>query len=78
MKDIHEVLRVGQIVSVRVLEIDLPRKRISLSMKTRSDKSVTTAATPETKAQKSVKKPTPVKELSLMASKLKAALKKEK
>lgn len=33
IKDPREVLRVGQIVKVKVLEVDKPRKRISLSMK---------------------------------------------
>ena len=33
----HSVVKPGQIVKVRVLEVDLPRKRIALSMKTRDD-----------------------------------------
>ncbi|WP_144681111.1 Tex family protein [Desulfobotulus alkaliphilus] len=36
VKDPHEVVRVGQKVSVRVMDVDIPRKRISLSMKTES------------------------------------------
>ena len=33
VEDVHQLVKVGQIVQVRVLEVDLPRKRISLSMK---------------------------------------------
>lgn len=33
VKDAHEVVKVGDVVKVRVLEVDLPRKRISLSMR---------------------------------------------
>lgn len=36
VKDPQEVVKTGQIVRVRVLEIDLPRKRISLTMKSKS------------------------------------------
>lgn len=36
VKDVHQVVKVGQIVKVRVLEVDEQRKRISLSMKTQS------------------------------------------
>lgn len=34
VKDVHQEVQVGQIVSVRVLEVDEKRKRISLTMKT--------------------------------------------
>jgi uncharacterized protein len=34
----HTVVKPGQIVKVRVLEVDLPRKRIALSMKSRDDR----------------------------------------
>ena len=33
VKDPHEVVRAGDVVTVRVLEVDVPRKRISLSMR---------------------------------------------
>jgi uncharacterized protein len=33
VKDAHEVVKAGDVVKVRVLEIDVPRKRISLSMR---------------------------------------------
>jgi uncharacterized protein len=33
VKDPHEVVQTGQLVKVKVLEVDLPRKRVSLSMR---------------------------------------------
>ncbi|MBX7197836.1 MAG: RNA-binding transcriptional accessory protein [Rhodospirillaceae bacterium] len=33
VKDAHEVVKAGDVVKVRVLEVDIPRKRISLTMK---------------------------------------------
>jgi protein Tex len=33
VKDPHEVVKAGDIVSVRVVEVDVKRKRIALSMK---------------------------------------------
>ncbi|MCK0197186.1 RNA-binding transcriptional accessory protein [Ancylobacter sp. 6x-1] len=33
IKDAHEVVKAGAVVKVRVLEVDVPRKRISLSMR---------------------------------------------
>lgn len=33
IKDAHEVVKAGDIVKVKVIEVDIPRKRISLSMK---------------------------------------------
>jgi uncharacterized protein len=33
VKDAHDVVKAGDVVKVRVLEVDIPRKRISLSMK---------------------------------------------
>ena len=33
VKDPHEVVKVGDIVKVKVLEVDLPRKRIQLTMR---------------------------------------------
>ncbi|MBS7544218.1 Tex family protein [Ancylobacter oerskovii] len=47
VKDAHEVAKVGDVVKVRVLEIDLKRKRISLSMR----KDVAGAGKPADKAQ---------------------------
>ncbi|GAB4064486.1 RNA-binding transcriptional accessory protein [Ancylobacter sonchi] len=47
VKDAHEVVKVGDVVKVRVLEIDLKRKRISLSMR----KDAAGAGKPADKAQ---------------------------
>ena len=33
VKDPHEVVKAGDVVKVRVLEVDIPRKRIGLSMR---------------------------------------------
>jgi uncharacterized protein len=33
VKDPHEVVKAGDVVRVRVLEVDVPRKRISLTMR---------------------------------------------
>ena len=33
VKDPHEVVKAGDVVKVRVLEVDVPRKRIGLSMR---------------------------------------------
>ncbi|MDF1796979.1 MAG: Tex family protein [Coxiellaceae bacterium] len=38
VKDLHKEVQVGQIVSVRVVEIDMQRNRISLTMKSDSEK----------------------------------------
>ena len=64
VKDVHKVVSVGQIVSVRILEVDEKRKRISLSMKTEQKKPV----------KKSVNKPKAEAKSSLMGDRLKAAL----
>jgi len=37
VKDPHTVVKTGQIVKVKVLEVDIPRKRISLTMKLNDD-----------------------------------------
>ena len=37
VKDPHAVVKTGQIVKVKVLEVDIPRKRISLTMKMGDD-----------------------------------------
>ena len=33
VKDPHEIVKAGQVVKVKVLEVDLPRQRISLTMR---------------------------------------------
>lgn len=58
VKDPHEVVKAGDIVTVRVTEVDVPRKRIGLSMRkdggasAREDRAVRNAA-PEKKPAKS-------------------------
>ncbi|MEN9418735.1 MAG: hypothetical protein RI988_2355 [Pseudomonadota bacterium] len=37
VRDAREVVRTGQVVKVRVVEVDLPRKRIALSMRAEAD-----------------------------------------
>ena len=37
VKDPHEVVKAGQVVKVKVLEVDLPRQRISLTMRLSDD-----------------------------------------
>lgn len=69
VNDIHKVVKVGDIVTVRVLEVDLPRKRINLTMKISENKS---KQNKQTNQRRPVKKS---EDLSLMADKLKAALK---
>jgi uncharacterized protein len=54
VKDPHDVVKAGDIVRVRVLDIDLPRNRISLSMRTDSaaaagERSGTSSARPRSK-----------------------------
>lgn len=67
--DIHKVVKVGDIVTVKVIEVDLPRKRINLTMKLSA----------ETGSVKPIKSPAPKKpaNTSLLGEKLSAALKKK-
>lgn len=37
VKDPHEVVKVGQVVQVKVLEVDIPRKRVQLTMRMHDD-----------------------------------------
>ncbi len=55
VKDPHEVVKAGQVVKVKVLEVDAPRKRISLSMK--SDAQVTESRPADKKANDPRAKP---------------------
>ncbi len=76
--DIHKAVKVGDIVTIRVIEIDLPRKRINLSMKLPDNKPKATTSPkpiPKTKEKFNLEP----KASSLMAEKLKSAFKnKEK
>ncbi|MDD7971107.1 Tex family protein [Roseinatronobacter alkalisoli] len=55
VKDPHEVVKTGDVVRVRVVEVDVPRKRIGLSM--RKDGGSDTAAPRETRAQSAKARP---------------------
>lgn len=71
--DIHKVVKVGQIVQVTVLDVDLARNRIQLSMKTEKHNKGEKKIVPPTTALKKVR---PEKFSSSLAEKLKDALKK--
>ena len=47
VKDPHQIIKVGQVVKVKVLEVDLARKRISLSMRLNDSKNSAAAFTRE-------------------------------
>ncbi len=49
VKDIHTVVKVGQIVQVQVLEVDIDRKRIQLTMKQQPGTRTVSNAKPEAK-----------------------------
>lgn len=74
IKDPREAVKTGDMVKVKVLEVDIERKRISLSMKTNTD---TIEARPERNNQKPVNKPRQqVPAQNLMANAFAKALKK--
>ncbi len=59
VKNPAEVVNVQQKVKVTVLEVDLDRKRISLSMKSRPGKTTQEKAKPPAKREKTVNRPAP-------------------
>jgi uncharacterized protein len=60
VKDPNEVVKVGDIVKVKVLEIDIPRKRISLTMRlTETPGSAIIRPTNPNQKMKSSSKPAP-------------------
>ena len=74
IKDPREAVKTGDMVKVKVLEVDVERKRISLSMKTNTD---VVEARPERNNPKQVNKPTPqAPSQNLMANAFAKALKK--
>lgn len=77
VKDPHEVVKVGDIVKVKVLEVDLTRKRIQLSMRL-TDNTAPAAAMTKSSAHKSAAKPThqPLAPKTTLGNALLAALKK--
>ena len=82
VSNIHEILKVGQIVQVTVLSVDIERKRISLSLKSdllKIKQNETKIDRKETKPTKNKDK-SPLKKAStnnLLAEKLKEALKRK-
>jgi protein Tex len=70
--DIHKVVKVGDIVTVKVIEVDIPRKRINLTMK------LATAAGDVTPAKRAAPPPKKPANTSLLGEKLNAALNKNK
>ena len=73
VRDPHQVVKAGQIVKVKVLDVDLPRKRISLSMRLSDDAQGsargTEAAKPKRdKAPSFQKKPSPANDNTAMAA----------
>lgn len=73
VKDPKEVIKVGEIITVKVLEVDIPRNRISLTR--RLEEKSEQASVPKQTQQRS-SKPTPPPPANAMASALLAALKK--
>ncbi len=61
IKDPHEIVKAGDIVQVRVLEVDLPRSRIALSMRKEAAASPTKPEKPRSPSTtpRTVKVPTP-------------------
>jgi uncharacterized protein len=75
VKDPREVVKTGDVVTVTVTEIDAPRKRIALTMKSAADPN---AVKPEPRKAESVQKvkPQPPLQNNLMANAFAKALKK--
>ena len=74
IKDPREAVKTGDMVKVKVLEVDVERKRISLTMKTNTD---AVEARPERNNPKQVNKPKPqAPSQNLMANAFAKALKK--
>ena len=74
IKDPRDAVKTGDMVKVKVLEVDVERKRISLSMKTNTD---AVEARPERNNPKQVNKPKPqAPSQNLMANAFAKALKK--
>ena len=82
VQDPHTVVKAGQIVKVKVQEIDVQRKRIALTMRLQDAKSDKPNRAPKNSAGKphgnrqSVEKKQPVRTNSALADKLSAALKR--
>src|SRR5690606_34686133 len=75
--DPHKVVKVGQIVQVKVLEVDIPRSRISLTMKLeeRANQNVRPQSKPAQQQKPQKKAKAPEKSTSLLAEQLMKAFK---
>jgi uncharacterized protein len=78
VKDPKEVIKVGEIVTVKVLEVDIPRQRISLTrrLEEKSDKATTPRETPQHQSKAKTKPQPQQQPQNAMASALLAALNK--
>lgn len=74
--DIHTAVKVGDIVTVKVLEVDLPRKRINLTIKLATEANSSKPAKPSTPPPL-ISPPKQSANTSLLGEKLSAALKKK-
>jgi len=76
ISDPRKVVKVGQIVKVRVASVDIERKRIALSMKTSATTAISNPNKEMTKGKSNQIKRTPKQENVAMADAFKTALKK--
>jgi len=76
VKDPRDVVKAGDIVKVRVVEVDLPRKRIALTMKVQDGGSANQAPSPSPRVTGTAPRPpkpaTPQTSLGAAFAKLKA------
>ncbi|HRE32104.1 MAG TPA: S1 RNA-binding domain-containing protein, partial [Candidatus Berkiella sp.] len=75
IKDPRDVVKAGQIVKVKVLEVDKPRKRISLTMRL-EDKPTASQAKPAHTKVKAVHKSKPIEQTGSLGLALQAAFNK--
>ena len=57
VKDPHDVVKAGDIVKVKVLEVDLDRKRIALSMRSDDETSTSANSAPNDRGKRQTRKP---------------------
>jgi uncharacterized protein len=57
VKDPHDVVRAGDIVKVKVLDVDLDRKRIALSMRSDGESNTTARTAPDDRGRGQTRKP---------------------
>lgn len=74
VKNVHDVVRAGQLVKVKVIDLDLARQRINLSMRLDDEQAPTSPNVPRSSAKKqktSPKSPTPANAMAAAFAKLK-------